>query len=74
MRMLNGYFDGVNIVVDENTALRKGQRVRIVIPDENATAEQKMKLLETYYGACAGLFQGLDAQNYVDRLRENDRI
>ena len=74
MRMLNGYFDGVNIVVDENTALRKGQRVRIVIPDENATAEHKMKLLETYYGACEGLFQGIDAQHYVDRLRENDRV
>lgn len=68
---VNGYYNGNNIVLEENVSLAEGQRVIVTILD---TTQKKEKIdLERYIGRGKKMFHS-DAQEYVRKLRENDRL
>ena len=68
---VNGYYNGNNIVLEEDVSLAEGQRVIVTIPD---TTQKKEKIdLERYIGRGKKMFHS-DAQEYVRELRENDRL
>ena len=73
VRVIKGYYDGVKIVMEENVPLVRGQRVTIHVPDEKTVREKKTVDFSRYVGK-GGRMLHMDAQEYVNGLRENDRV
>lgn len=71
---VNGYYNGDNIVLEEDVSLKKGQRVIVTILEHNHYMQKKEPIdLEHYIGRGKKMFHS-DAQDYVRELRENDRM
>lgn len=69
---IEGYYDGSRIVLTENLALQKGQKV-IVTTEVVDTPVKKPIDLSVFMGRGKKIFEG-DAAEYVKGLRDNDRI
>ena len=69
---VNGYYNGEHIVTEEKVHLIAGQKVIITILEY--TPEKKKNIdLSSYMGRGEKLFHS-DANDYVRRLRSDDRI
>ncbi|MBQ9348780.1 MAG: hypothetical protein IJT94_15825 [Oscillibacter sp.] len=73
MRTIEEYYDGVNIVPDGSVSLLKGQRVMIYVLDEKPPEKRRNIDFSRYVGR-GGRMLDMDAQEYVNGLRDNDRI
>ena len=73
MRTIEGYYDGVHIVPDGSVSLLKGQRVVIYVLDEKPPEKRRNIDFSRYVGR-GGRMLDMDAQEYVNGLRDNDRI
>ena len=69
---VKGYYDGDRIIVDENISMSVGQEVMITILDGKRNLSPKLELGK-YMGRGEKMFS-VDAQEYVEELRSNDRI
>lgn len=69
---VKGYYDGDRIIVDENINMSVGQEVMITILDGKRNLSSKLELGK-YMGRGEKMFS-VDAQEYVEELRSNDRI
>ena len=69
---INGYYNGSYIVMSENIALQKGQKVIITVDVSEAQMKKKVNL-GSFMGRGKKMFSG-DAADYVKELRENDRV
>ena len=69
---VKGYYDGDRIIVDENINMSVGQEVMITILDGKRNLSPKFELGK-YMGRGEKMFS-VDAQEYVEELRSNDRI
>ena len=69
---VKGYYDGDRIIVDENINMSVGQEVMIKILDGKRNLSPKLELGK-YMGRGEKMFS-VDAQEYVEELRSNDRI
>lgn len=69
---VKGYYDGTRIVMDEDIDLMEGQEVIVTILDMKKKAKKKVNLKQ-YMGRGEKMFHA-DAQEYVQELREDDRI
>ena len=69
---VKGYYDGDRIIVDENINMSGGQEVMITILDGKRNLSPKLELGK-YMGRGEKMFS-VDAQEYVEELRSNDRI
>ena len=69
---VKGYYDGKQIVMDEDIKMAAGQRVIVTILDAEK-AHQKKVDLRKYMGRGEKMFHK-DAQEYVKGLRNNDRV
>lgn len=69
---VKGYYDGNQIIVDENINMSAGQEVMITILDGKRDLPKKLDLSK-YMGRGKKMFS-IDAQEYVEELRNNDRI
>ena len=69
---IGGYYNGTQIVMDENITLQKGQRVIITL-DITETAVQNAVDLSRFMGRGEKMFHG-SADEFVKELRENDRL
>ncbi len=69
---INGYYNGSYIVMSENVALQKGQKVIITVDVSDAPIKKKVDL-SSFMGRGKKMFSG-DAADYVKELRENDRV
>ena len=71
---VSGYYNGTEIVMDEQVPMNVGQRVIITIlaPSENKKVSRNISL-QKYVGRGEKMFHG-DAGEYVKELRVNDRI
>ncbi len=68
---VKGYYNGNQIVIDEDVKMAVGQEVIITILDM-PKAGKKIDL-SRYMGRGEKMFQS-DAQEYIKELRENDRV
>lgn len=69
---VRGYYNGHQIVIDEDIKMIAGQEVIVTILDRKAEEGKKIDLSQ-YMGRGKKMFQ-TDAQEYIKELRENDRI
>ena len=69
---VKGYYDGNQIVIDENVDLSIGQEVIVTILEKQKQANKKVDL-KKYMGRGEKMFL-TDAQDYVRELRDNDRL
>ncbi|RKI35886.1 hypothetical protein D7V86_26685 [bacterium D16-51] len=69
---VKGYYDGTQIVMDENVDLQTGQEVIVTILDMKKKAEKKVDLKQ-YVGRGEKMFH-TDAQEYIRELRADDRM
>ena len=69
---VKGYYDGDRIIVDENINMSVGQEVMITILDGKRNLSPKLELGKDM-GRGEKMFS-VDAQEYVEELRSNDRI
>ena len=69
---VKGYYDGTQIVMDENMNLKAGQEVIVTVLDMQKKARKEIDL-KKYTGRGEKMFQ-TDAQEYVRELRADDRI
>ena len=69
---VKGYYDGDRIIVDENINMSVGKEVMITILDGKRNLSPKLELGK-YMGRGEKMFS-VDAQEYVEELRSNDRI
>ncbi len=69
---VSGYYNGKEIVMDEQVNLSEGQRVIITILEHVPSKKGKIDL-SRYMGRGRKMFSG-DAGQYVKGLRANDRI
>lgn len=69
---VGGYYNGSQIVMDENVNLQEGQRVIITILEQTHIKNEKMDL-KHYMGRGEKMFH-TDAGKYVKELRTDDRI
>ena len=69
---VKGYYDGDRVIVDENINMSVGQEVMITILDGKRNLSPKLELGK-YMGRGEKMFS-VDAQEYVEELRSNDRI
>lgn len=69
---VKGYYDGTQIVMDENVNLKVGQEVIVTILDIQKKTKKKVDLKQ-YVGRGEKMFH-TDAQEYVRELRADDRI
>ena len=67
---VQGYYNGNQIILDENVPLAYGQRVMVTILEENP--KKKPLDFSKYRAGKYGI--SMDAQDYVKELRENDRF
>ena len=71
---VSGYYNGQQIVMDEEINLRDGQRVIITILEpESVSQKDKRVSLKKYVGRGEKMFVN-DASEYVKGLREDDRL
>ena len=69
---INGYYNGSYIVMSENVALQKGQKVIITVDVSDAIIKKKVDL-SSFMGHGRKMFTD-DAAEFVKELRENDRV
>ena len=69
---INGYYDGIHIVLSDNIKLKKGQKV-IITAEVSDTTPQKNLDLSRFMGRGKKMFKG-DAAEFIKELRENDRV
>lgn len=73
MTAVKGYYNGNQIVMDEQVPLRKGQQVIITLLEPPAEALKGNIDLRKYMGRGQKMFHG-NADAYVKELRTGDRI
>ena len=69
---VKGYYNGKQIVMNEDVKLTAGQEVIVTIL-ERQNKEKKNIDLKKYMGRGKKMFQ-TDAQDYIRELRDSDRI
>ncbi len=69
---VKGYYDGKQIVMEENIDLTKGQEVIVTILDMKRKEKKKVDIKQ-YVGRGEKMFH-TDAQEYVRELRVDDRM
>ncbi len=69
---VKGYYDGNRIVIDEYVKLAIGQQVMVTILEYEEQPEKKIDL-KNYKGRGPKLMD-IDAQEYISKLRSNDRF
>ena len=69
---VKGYYNGKQIVMDEDVKLTAGQEVIITILEMQNKAKKKIDL-KKYMGRGEKMFQ-TDAQDYIKELRDSDRV
>ncbi len=69
---VKGYYDGTQIVMDEDVNLKVGQEVIVTILDIQKKEKKKVDLKQ-YVGRGEKMFP-TDAQEYIKELRTDDRI
>ncbi|MEZ3470839.1 MAG: hypothetical protein K1W40_21385 [Schaedlerella sp.] len=72
MSAVKGYYDGKQIVINEDVKMSIGQEVIITILDMPRKKKKRIDL-EKYMGRGKKMFTQ-DAQDYVKELRDNDRL
>ena len=72
MSAVKGYYDGKQIVINEDVKMSIGQEVIITILDMQKKKKKRIDL-EKYMGRGKKMFTQ-DAQDYVKELRDNDRL
>ena len=72
MSAVKGYYDGKQIVINEDVKMSIGQEVIITILDMQRKKKKRIDL-EKYMGRGKKMFTQ-DAQDYVKELRDNDRL
>ena len=72
MSAVKGYYDGKQIVRNEDVKMSIGQEVIITILDMLRKKKKRIDL-EKYMGRGKKMFTQ-DAQDYVKELRDNDRL
>lgn len=70
---VEGYYDGKQIIMDEDIALSIGQRVIVTILETKELSRDQKVDLRKYMGRGKKMFQ-TDAQDYIEELRDNDRV
>ena len=73
MTAVEGYYNGTQIVIDENIHLRKGQRVIVTVLDSSVDRPREKTDLRKYMGHGRKMFNG-NAEAYVKELRADDRV
>lgn len=73
MTAIKGYYNGSQIVMDEQIPLRKGQQVIITFLEPPTEASKGNIDLRKYMGRGQKMFHG-NADAYVKGLRTDDRI
>lgn len=69
---VKGYYNGNQIVMEEDIQLSAGQEVIVTVLDTKRPQKKKIDL-KKYMGRGKKMFQ-TDAQDYIMELRDNDRI
>jgi hypothetical protein len=69
---VTGYYDGKQIIMDEQMQLAVGQEVMITILDHKKSTQKNIDLSK-YVGRGEKMFQK-DAADYIKELRNSDRI
>lgn len=69
---VKGYYNGNQIVIDEDVNLSVGQEVIVTILEKQQQTRKEIDL-KKYMGRGEKLFQ-TDAQDHIRELRDNDRI
>lgn len=69
---VKGYYNGKQIVMNEDVKLTAGQEVIVTILDMQEKVKKKIDL-KKYMGRGEKMFQ-MDAQEYVKELRNSDRV
>lgn len=69
---VKGYYDGKQIVIDEDIELADGQEVIVTILDMKKPKNENIDL-KKFMGRGEKMFQS-DAQEYIKELRGNDRV
>ena len=69
---VKGYYNGKQIVMNEDVKLAAGQEVIVTIL-EMQNKEKKTIDLKKYMGRGEKMFQ-TDAQDYIKELRDSDRV
>ena len=72
MTAVGGYYNGNQIVMDENVNLYNGQRVIITLLDNTGRSNQHIDL-KKYSGRGEKMFHG-NVDDYVKGMRADDRI
>ena len=68
---VNGYYNGSNIILEEDVPLSEGQKVIVTILD--AVPPKNNINLNNYMGRGKKMFS-TDAHDYIKELRKNDRL
>lgn len=69
---VKGYYNGNQIVMEEDIQLSAGQEVIVTVLDMKKPQKKKIDL-KKYMGRGEKMFQ-TDAQEYIRELRDSDRI
>lgn len=70
---VEGYYDGNQIIMDEDIDLSIGQRVIVTVLETKELVQAQKVDLKKYMGRGKRMFQ-TDAQDYIEELRTNDRV
>lgn len=70
---VEGYYDGNQIIMNEDIDLSIGQKVIVTVLDTKDLKQTQKVDLRKYMGRGEKMFQA-DAQNYVEELRADDRV
>ena len=57
MKMATGYFDGLHIILDEAAPLARGQKVQILISNDDAASKDALRIAENTVISAAGCFR-----------------
>ena len=72
MKAVQGYYDGAKIVTDDSISLFKGQRVLVYVLEESEGERRRRRIDWSRYVGKGGRMLNMDAQEYVNGLREHD--
>lgn len=70
---IRGHYNGSHIVLEEEIGLSKGQKLIITVLDNESPATKDVPDLSQYMGRGKSRI-GMDAQEYIRKMRDNDRI
>lgn len=70
---VEGYYDGNQIVIEEDIPLLTGQRVIVTFLNPKEAKSEQVVDLKKYMGRGKKMFQS-DAQDYIKELRADDRV